>query len=371
MATPANFVTIRAAAPTGFRPTTPGRISNPTSSYSTLLVAVKQSGLMVRRRGYYLILFCTLMVCLVAVIAGSFALGHSWFQLLVAAAVGVLLTQFAFLAHETAHKQVFESGQHSERWGRVLAAGIVGISYAWWMNKHTRHHGNPNTSGRDPDIAPGALIFTPTGNPARTGLAGLFARHQGHMFFPLLILEGLNLHVTSYRALFTRKKVTKRALEIALISTHFLIYVGALLWFLPLGMAFAFLGVQMAAFGFYMGASFAPNHKGMTLLEPGSKVDFLSKQVLTSRNIGNSALMTTVFGGLNFQIEHHLFPNMPRPHLRQASVLVQKHCAIHEIPYTQTSLLQSYRIVIDYLNRVGLAAGGDPFDCPAASTLRP
>jgi len=136
---------------------------------------------------------------------------------------------------------------------------------------------------------------------------------------------------------------------------------------LPIGMGFAFLGVQLAVFGLYMGASFAPNHKGMPILPRDAKVDFLRRQVLTSRNIRGGVLMDGFMGGLNYQIEHHLFPNMPRPHLREAQRIAKEYCATHRILYTETSLVESYGIVVRYLNRVGLAAGGDPFDCPAAS----
>jgi len=140
-------------------------------------------------------------------------------------------------------------------------------------------------------------------------------------------------------------------------------------YFLPLGMAFAFVGVQLAVFGVYMGASFAPNHKGMPILPHDSKVDFLSRQVLTSRNIRGGFSMDTFMGGLNYQIEHHLFPNMPRPHLRHAQEIVKEYCSTHKIPYSETGLFESYGIVIRYLNRVGLSAR-DPFDCPMVAQLR-
>ncbi|WP_429651567.1 fatty acid desaturase family protein, partial [Staphylococcus aureus] len=91
--------------------------------------------------------------------------------------------------------------------------------------------------------------------------------------------------------------------------------------------------------------------------------------VLTSRNIRGGWTMSVLMGGLNHQIEHHLFPSMPRPHLRRARELVREHCAAHDIPYTETGLVNSYRIVVRYLNRVGLAAR-DPFDCPAAQRFR-
>ena len=108
-------------------------------------------------------------------------------------------------------------------------------------------------------------------------------------------------------------------------------------WFLPLGMAFAFLGVQLAVFGVYMGASFAPNHKGMPIIAQDAKVDFLSKQVLTSRNI-RGGWWVDPMGGLNYQVEHHLFPNMPRPNLARAREIVREYCETLDIPYTETTL---------------------------------
>ncbi len=45
----------------------------------------------------------------------------------------------------------------------------MGLSYSWWMNKHTRHHGNPNTVGKDPDIAPDGIRFLPEDAAAAKG----------------------------------------------------------------------------------------------------------------------------------------------------------------------------------------------------------
>ncbi len=134
-------------------------------------------------------------------------------------------------------------------------------------------------------------------------------------------------------------------------------------------MAFAFFGVMVAVFGVYMGASFAPNHKGMPIIAPDAKLDFFSKQVRTSRNVAGGWWATWLMGGLNYQVEHHLFPSMSRLHLAQAREVVRDYCETHDVPYTETSLWRSYAIVIDYLNRVGLAARG-PFDCPMVSEYR-
>jgi len=364
-----------AAVRPGFRATRP-RTDEPgavTSTYSALSRTVRDAGLLHRTHAYYLWTLGVLTLALGGAVAGFVLLGDSWFQLLVAGALGLILTQFAFVAHEASHRQVFASGRANDRLGKVLANGVVGISHSWWMNKHTRHHANPNRRGKDPDIAPDVVVFLEEDAEVAKGFRAVINRYQGWLFFPLLTLEGVNLHVQAFRSLLAggraRGDIRTRVIEIVTITLRLSLYVGAVVWFLPLGLAAAFLGVQLAFFGVYRGASFPPNHKGMAITPADSKIDFLSKQVLTSRNIRGGWWMNILMGGLNFQIEHHLFPSMPRPHLARAREIVREHCAHLGLPYTETSLVQSYAIVVRYLNRVGLSAR-DPFDCPMFRQLR-
>ncbi|WP_448811134.1 fatty acid desaturase family protein [Agromyces bauzanensis] len=340
-----------------------------TRSYTALSRVVRESGLLNRARWFYVAVFSVLTLALGGAITGFILLGDSWFQLLIAGALGLIFTQFAFLAHEASHRAVLESGPANDRVGRFLAAGVVGISYAWWMTKHTRHHANPNKIGKDPDIDFDTISFTEESAAKQRGVMALITRHQGWLFFPLLTLEGVNLHITSLRTLFSRGPVKGRWIELSLIAARFAIYFGAIFTMLPLGMAFAFIGVQLAVFGIYMGASFAPNHKGMPIIPKDAKLDFFSKQVLTSRNVSGGWWASALFGGLNYQVEHHLFPNMPRPHLAATREIVREYCRTLDVPYTETTILQSYGIVVRYLNRVGLAAR-DPFDCPMVNQFR-
>ncbi len=342
-----------------------------TSSYSALSQKVREAGLLRRAYGYYLAMGAALTLALGGLVTAFVLLGDSWFQLLVAAGLGIVLTQLAFLAHEAAHRQVFASGPVNDRVGRLLANAVVGISYSWWMTKHTRHHANPNHVSKDPDVANDTIVFTEEGAREHRGFMALLTRYQGWLFFPLLTLEGLNLHVTSVRSQLKGSPADRgaRVRELVTIGLRLALYLAVVFWWLSPGLAFAFLGVQLAVFGVYMGASFAPNHKGMAMIPAGSKLDFLSKQVLTSRNIRGGWTMNVLMGGLNHQIEHHLFPSMPRPHLARARRIVREHCAQLGLPYTETSLARSYAIVVGYLNRVGLAAR-DPFDCPMRRSLR-
>jgi fatty acid desaturase len=316
-----------------------------------------------------MVILVSLGLALAATIAGMILVGESWFQLLIAAALGIVFTQFAFLAHEASHRQVFTSGRTNDRLGKIVATLVVGMSYSWWMTKHTRHHKNPNQIGQDPDIAYDTIAFTLESAAEQRGFKAWIVQRQGWLFFPLLLLEGINLHYISIRTLITDKSIKGRWIELAMIVARVSAVVFILFWFLPVGMAFAFLGVQLAVFGLYMGASFAPNHKGMALIPAGTQMDFLRKQVLTSRNIRGGWWATWLFGGLNYQIEHHLFPSMPRPHLAETRRIVREYCATIGVPYTEASLMRSYGIVIEYLNRVGLAAR-NTFDCPLVDELR-
>lgn len=334
-------------------------------AYSQVSEVIRESGLLRRAPWFYTWVAAAIAVAFGGAVTGFILLGDSWFQLLIAGALGIVFTQIAFLAHEAAHRQILAHGPKNDRLARVLA-GLIGMSYSWWDSKHSRHHSNPNRIGKDPDIEVDTISFIEEDAAQARGLRRAITQRQGWLFFPLLTLEGLNLHFHSVKHLFGRGVVKGRWTEIGMIAARFAVVLVPVFLILPLGMAFAFMGVQLAVFGVYMGASFAPNHKGMPVIAHDAKLDFFSKQVRTSRNIRGGWWATALMGGLNYQVEHHLFPSMARPHLARAREIVREHCRTLDVPYTETSLWRSYAMVINYLNRVGLAAR-DPFDCPISA----
>ncbi|MFE4465002.1 fatty acid desaturase family protein [Oerskovia sp. NPDC056781] len=354
--------------------TAPGRAQSPrerqVSEFTALTRTVQELGLMRRRYGYYWTKFSVLLALLAATGVAFVLIGESWWQMGIAALLAVLLTQTAFLGHDAAHRQIFRSGGWND-WASLVVANLLGgLSYGWWQHKHSRHHAKPNTRGGDPDMINGVLVWeTETLTETKSGLRAWFAARQGYLFFPLLLLEGLNLHVSGIKTIFGRGPVKRRTVEIVFVVLRLGGYLAAVFLVLPVGMGFAFLGVQLGLFGVLMGASFAPNHKGMPTVAPDVKIDFLRRQVLMSRNITGGRWVDVAMGGLNFQIEHHLFPSMPRPSLRKVRPIVKEFCAERGILYTETTLVDSYRIVVRYLNRVGLAAR-DPFQCPLTAQYR-
>jgi fatty acid desaturase len=334
------------------------------SEFTQLAQLVREQGLLRRRYGYYWAKLIAAPLVVAGCVIAFIWIGDTWWQLVTAAVLAIVFTQIAFLGHDAAHRQIFVSGRWNDWVSLLLGDLLVGMSYGWWQHKHTRHHANPNKLGSDPDIeVPVIAVTADRRRASNSRLVSWLSAHQGVFFFPILLLEGVALHASGVRRVFARGHLDRRWVEITLIGIRLIGFVTLVFLVLSPGVAFAFLGVQLGLFGFYMGVSFAPNHKGMPIVPRDLVLDFLHRQVMMSRNIRGSRALDVAMGGLNYQIEHHLFPSMPRPHLRRAAPLIAAYCREHGVPYTQTGLFASYAIVVRYINRVGLGERDD-FTCP-------
>jgi fatty acid desaturase len=330
----------------------PGSIDTRGSDFARLAHRIADAGLLDRRPVYYAIRTSIAAV----VYAGGWALfiwvGDSWLQLLVAAALAVVFAQFGFLAHDLGHRQVFRTRRPSDVVGLILGNFAIGLGWGWWTTKHNKHHANPNHEDHDPDVSPAVIVWSEDQAARSTGLPRFIAKYQAFWFFPLLTLEAWHLHIASFKALF-QPTTRRRGLELTLLIAHFVLYFGVVFTVLPFGKALLFLAVHQGLFGVYLGSTFAPNHKGMPVLTKEDKLDFLRKQVLTSRNVRGNLFTDVALGQLNYQIEHHLFPNMPAPNLRKAQPIVERYCREIGVDYLQTGLIESYGQALRHLHEVG------------------
>ena len=324
----------------------------PTGGYSELAAEVRRLGLLRPRPAFYAVLFAVQLLALAGVVAGMVLLGDSWLVVLLAPLMAIVSTQIAFYGHDATHRQITRRERPSRVLGMVAGNLLNGLSYGWWMDKHNAHHAHPNDLESDPDVFAGAVLFDRGQAAERRGFAGWVTRHQAWLFVPMLTLEALNLHASSVKAV-VQPGLRHRKVEAVLLAVHFAAYFTLLAVTLSWPQALVFFLVHQALFGVYLGCSFAPGHKGMPVLSADQAADPLLRQVLTSRNVRGGRTAEMLLGGLNFQIEHHLFPSMPRPNLHKAQHVVRKFCEDRDVSYTEVSAVTTYAIVLRHLHTVG------------------
>jgi fatty acid desaturase len=303
------------------------------ADFRALAIQIREAGLLDRRPGYYGTKIVLTVVAFGVGWAAMLVVGNSWAALGVAAFLGLTFTQLGFVCHDAGHQQVFRSRRANWVLGLALGNALMGLSFGWWVSKHNAHHAHPNDVELDPDIIAGLPVP---------------ARWQALLFFPLMVLRSTGLHVAGVQKLI-RQRNTASIMEGSLIAVHVALYLGALAWVLSPLRALAFVGVQQAVFSVYLGCSFAPNHKGMPLIEGNPAMSFSQRQVITARNVAGGRFTDVVTGGLNYQIEHHLFPMMPRPNLRRAQSIIRSFCLESGLGYCEESLVGSFRQIVHHL----------------------
>ncbi|MGH9401489.1 MAG: fatty acid desaturase family protein [Terriglobia bacterium] len=272
-----------------------------------------------------------------------------------AAFLAVVSGQIGFIGHDAGHQQIFKAGWKNQITSFIHGNLLLGISSAWWIRSHNLHHKWPNRVNLDPAVDFPVLAFSEEQARAKQGLRRFMVNYQAYIFFPLLCLTLVGIRIDSIKFLL-QKKAKHPLIEALLLTAHFTLYFGLLFFCLGLPRMLLFAVIHQALFGLYMGSTFAPNHKGMPVLGSEDTKDFLRCQVLTARNVSGHRLLDLWYGGLNHQIEHHLFPSMPRNRLREAQKIVKEFCHAHSIPYYEAGFFQSYREILKHLYGVSASS---------------
>jgi fatty acid desaturase len=323
------------------------------NEYAELKQLIKKRGLLDKQPIYYTFRIALLLGLFLLGLVFFLTVHNGWLQLVDAVYLAFVYTQIGLLGHEAGHRQMFRKSWKHDLVGLIGGNFLVGMSYSWWMDKHNRHHSNPNQMDMDPDIEIPFLEFTGKEDLQTIGKFRQFLiKHQATLLFPALMTVALGLQYNSVLYLI-RNKPKYYVLEWVLLGAHFLIYLALVFTFLSVWQALLFILIHQALTGFYLGSIFAPNHKGMPVLDNDNKLSFLHRQVLTARNIYAGPITDFWYGGLNYQIEHHLFPSMPRNKLKEAQQIVKAFCQEHDISYHETTMLQSFKEILQYLHEVG------------------
>lgn len=322
----------------------------------------------VMRKGFFektLIICLTYTAISLGMVGGGFYLlwlfDHIVLQLGAIVILSVGFVQMALVGHDIAHRQVFHSQRAYGIFGTVYWNFILGASFRYWVSKHDRHHANPNQIGKDPDLG-APFTFSEAQAAGSTVIRRWFSKYQKLYFFFVLALSYVSIAGFSVRFLAKQKITPAIAVEWLLYTLHFVAYFALLGSFLPLGRMVVLTLAHYVAMGIYLGMIFAPNHKGLQIFDEDETPSYAHRQIITSRNIRPHFITDFFYGGLNYQIEHHLFPVMPRARLKRVRKLVKAFCSQEGIPYRETSFLGSLREI--YGNFVS-----GPAETPPAATL--
>ena len=326
---------------------------SPINQYAELKQLIKQNELLDRQPTYYAGKITLTLTLLAVSLTLVLILDNLWFQLLNAAYLAFVFVQVSLIAHDCGHRQFSFRASWKNKWLTLILGNLLlGVSRQWWIDKHNEHHGHPNQIDVDPDVDIPLLAFEEEQALDKRGLARFVVKYQAALIFPLSLLQALSMHHSSIQFLIEKRAKSTLAEALAM-GTHFVVYFGLLFSVLEPLQAVLFVAVHRGLFGMYMVSIFAPNHKAMPVLDRDSELDFLRRQVLTSRNVVGHPITDFWYGGLNYQIEHHLFPRLPRNKLRESQPIIKDFCRDHSIAYHETSVLQSYREILQHLHEVG------------------
>ena len=319
--------------------------------YLQLRRLVAERGLLDRQYLHYAVKIPLHLAMLAAGIAVVVAFDQLWVQMLNAVFLAVVFAQFGFIGHDSGHRQIFRSARNNDL--VMLLAGLVtGMTPSWWQDKHNAHHRNPNQLDLDGDIEVSVFAFTEEQALKTRGILRCLVKYQAFLFYPIMLLTSLSLVGGGLAYLARRGQVRYPVAEVTLVLAGIGLYLAVLFLFLPAWQAGLFIVLHRALAGFHMGSVFAPNHKGMPVLDPGIKLDYMRQQVMTSRDVLPNPVIDYAYGGLNYQIEHHLFPNMPCNRLKDARAVVRAFCQERGIPYHETGFWQSQREILGYMHEV-------------------
>ncbi|RYX81337.1 acyl-CoA desaturase [bacterium] len=271
-------------------------------------------------------------------------------QMLNALFLGFVSAQIAFLGHDAGHRQIAPNARANDLLGLFVANFMSGVSFTWWLDDHNRHHAHTNDIEHDPNLEYPVLAFDESQLHDKRGVARFIVKYQKYFFFPILSMAGVNLKCGTVKYLFENKFPGKR-FEIVLCILHYIAYFGVTIGLLGWWAA-PFIALHQISYGILLGGVFAPNHKGMPILEGEARRDYLRCQVLTSRNVKAHPVTDFMYGGLNYQIEHHLFPSIPRNKMRRLQAIVKDFCEERSVSYHETTTVGSYKEIMEFLHEV-------------------
>eukprot|EP00640_Fibrocapsa_japonica_P001772 CAMPEP_0113936246 /NCGR_PEP_ID=MMETSP1339-20121228/3192_1 /TAXON_ID=94617 /ORGANISM="Fibrocapsa japonica" /LENGTH=462 /DNA_ID=CAMNT_0000938653 /DNA_START=79 /DNA_END=1467 /DNA_ORIENTATION=- /assembly_acc=CAM_ASM_000762 len=346
-------------------------------AYRTLRTKLVAMGMYNASIGYYIYKCLSNLAILMASVACVVYSGSWAVNMFGAFLLALFWQQCGWLAHDFLHHQVFENRAYGDMMGIVVGNVAQGFSVAWWKNKHNAHHAVPNlhesspdSHDGDPDIDTMPLLAWSLKMAERVRndpWGRFFIRHQAFLYFPILLVARLSWLNQSFFYAFeniaslnpwktkevalSKSRLDYPVLEKAGLVVHYL-YVIAMCAQMPFLRALTFFVVSQTMSGLLLALVFGLGHNGMSVYDAAERPDFWKLQVTTTRNVTSNWFTDWFCGGLQYQVDHHLFPMIPRHNLKKVHGLVESFCKEQNVKYHEANMLQGTVEVLTFLGSV-------------------
>ncbi len=289
----------------------------------------------------------------------SIALALSWFQTswqgisLGYLALSMLMAQFAFIGHDAGHGALSHKSAVNRALGQLSMTLVTGLAFDEWITRHRAHHRHCQDEHKDPDMAVAHVVSLTQASLQQKGKFGKFmAQHQHLFIWPLsLLFAHSQRHLSQAGVL---NALRRQPIDAMVLIGHFSLWfaIPYFLFDVPVTKAILAYVIPLFILGPHLAAIFWVNHIGMPIIKNTEDFSFFEHQVVTSRSITNHPIWNGLFGGLNFQTEHHLFPQVPSHKLGAVQRIVHKHFALNHITYNEVSWPQALGAIAAHLRAV-------------------
>jgi len=297
----------------------------------------------------------------------AYVLNLFGYHFLSALLLGTAWQQFGWISHELLHHSVYKNRDMNRLLGWWGGCVILGFSRIWWNDRHNAHHAATNIDGSDPDIDNLPLLAWSKEDVKRASTTErALIKYQQYYFW--FILPLLNVIWCVNSILFTknvlrnskysyyRRYYLSEAIGIAL---HYVWLSAFLYTSLPTwGAIVKYIIIAKLIAGSFLAFVVFFNHYSCPKLDFDSVAgeNFVIMQLVSTRNMTPGVFTDWFWGGLNYQIEHHLFPTMPRSNLYKCSLKIRAFCKKHKIPYLCSDFIEGLGYVKEFLTDIAMYA---------------
>lgn len=325
-------------------------------AYAELRHAVTKAGLLKRSYWYYIFHIAGINIGFFASVYFMYTTHNYWLAFVWSLLIAFFSIQYGGIIHDGGHRAIAKSTWWNDFWGWTSGV-IIGLGYCEWRPKHNIHHAHTNQVDEDPDIDIPLLSFTEERLREKKGWQRWLGKHQVYFYYPIGLIASFGMRIAIVP--FIRKNFRFEYFGDYLIwlAGMILWYAGPFIFFdLPKALI-VFFTVHLAS-GWYTMHIFAPNHKGMPEVDNDVKLSFIEQQIITSRNVAAHWLTDFMYMGLNYQIEHHLFPACPRPHLGKLVPYIKEVCKKYNWEYTTCTVIEQDLIILREMAAMSQAVYG-------------